>query len=137
MDKFIGESHTCALPIDELTPIFLAQMEVPKIHLGKFLVCRTISKGIARIPTIVLVEDLKGDVEELGLYNFRPVLDRDGSWIAPGTILAIKEPYLKHGNGLNNDLIIHVDSPSDALFIHETDEKSLREVGAIKWYYHI
>ena len=84
---------------------------------------------------MMLVEDLKGDVEELGLYNFRPALDRDGSWIAPGTILAIKEPYLKYG--MMNVLFIRVDSPSDVLFIHETDEKSLWEVGAIKWYYHI
>lgn len=106
-------------------------MEVPKIHLGKFLVCRTLSKGMATIGTTVLVEDLNGDVEELGLYNFRPALDRDGSWIAPGTILAIKEPYLKYGI---SSVFIRVDSPSDVIFIHETDEKTLDEVGAIKWY---
>ena len=130
--SFLGESHSCVLPLNKLTPIFMRQMEVPKIHLGKFLVCRTISKGKTTVGTTILVEDLNGDVEELGLYNFRPVLDRDGSWIAPGTILAIKEPYLKYGI-LN--VFIRIDSPSDVLFVQETDEKSLEEVGAMKWYY--
>ena len=86
---------------------------------------------MAIIGTTVLVEDLNGDVEELGLYNFRLALDRDGSWIAPGTILVIKEPYLKYGI---SSVFIRVDSPSDVIFIHETDEKTLEEVGAIKWY---
>ena len=85
------------------------------------------------VGTIVLVEDLVGDVEEVGLYNFRPNLDGDANWIASGTILVIKEPTLKYGLTLTN-AFIRVDSPSDVVFVQETDEEVLKEIGAIKWY---
>lgn len=88
--------------------------------------------GMTTIATTVLVEDLNGDIEEVGLYNFRPVLDGDGSWLPAQTILAIKEPYLKYG--LYSNVFIRVESPSDVLFIDKTDEKTLKIVGALNWY---
>lgn len=112
-------------------------MKVPNIHRGNFLVCRTLSTGIISIArtAIVLVKDLNGDVEQLALYNFRPILASSGGWIPDGTILAIKEPCLRYGlSNINNDVFIHVDSPSDVLFIHETDENALVQVRAQKWY---
>lgn len=112
-------------------------MGVPKIHLGTFLICRTISEKITNVGVgaMVLVEDLQGNVEELGLYNFRQVLYSEGDWIPCGTILVIKEPYLKYK--MMNELFIRVDSPSDVLFISETDEKSLQEFNAMKWYHFV
>lgn len=106
-------------------------MELPKIHAGRYVVCRTVSEAYTFVGTSTLVEDLNGNVEQVSLYNFRPHFD-DG-WLSMGTILVIKEPFLKYGS-FGEDVSIRVDSPSDVTFVDETDRLTLESFGAQAWH---
>lgn len=109
-------------------------MTLPNIHTGRYLLCRTISEPYIHIATSVLIEDVNEDVEELALYNFQIDLEEASpSWLSVGTILLIKEPYLKYESDGKN-VLIRVDSPSDVVFIEEDDEEMLNEANALKWY---
>ncbi|KAH7728947.1 TPR domain protein [Aphelenchoides avenae] len=107
-------------------------MQVPMVHRGSLLVCRVITKALVRVATAVIVEDLEGDVEELSLYNFRPNLS-DRTWLPQGTVMIIKEPYLKYGS-IGHSVTMRVDSPTDVVFVDETDRDLLASVGALKWH---
>ena len=65
-------------------------------------------------------------------YNFTADLN-DDTWLQPGTIVLIKEPYLKYNLVCTNSLI-RVDSPSDAIFVHETERAVLAKANALRWY---
>ena len=123
------------LSIEQLKPMCLSEMKIPFVHSGQFLVCRTITKAVMQSDTgtMVLVEDVSGDVEEVGLFNFRRSLNDGGSWLPIGTIMLIKEPYLKNEAAMLGYSYIRVDSPSDVIFVNETDVKILESVRAKKW----
>ncbi|KAI1703543.1 SET domain-containing protein [Ditylenchus destructor] len=127
-----GQEHCCVVPMERLKPITLKEMLVPKVHKGRYLVCQTLTQAVAYVGTTVPIEDLEGEVEMLSLYNFRMDIS-DGDWLQPGTILVIKEPYLKHGSQ-SESAIIRVDSPSDVVFVKETDENFLRSIEALCWH---
>ncbi|KAI1698325.1 SET domain-containing protein [Ditylenchus destructor] len=127
-----GQRHCCVDPLERLKPIRLNEMLVPKVHKGRYLVCRTLAQAVAYVGTTVPVEDLEGEVELLSLYNFRLDIS-DGDWLQPSTILVIKEPYLKQGSQ-SESAIIRVDSPSDVTFVKETDEKVLQAIDALCWH---
>ncbi len=116
-----GDEHYSDKVIEELKPIRLNEMMAPKLHTGNYLICRTISKAIKSI--MVLVEDLDGNVETLQLKNLtKSELSTDLNDLLPeGTLLVIKEPYIKYGLNLNTPYIC-CDSPSDVLIIDETNE---------------
>ncbi|KAH7731125.1 TPR domain protein [Aphelenchoides avenae] len=126
-----GDRHVCLKPVGDLKPITFDQMELPKIHTGRYVVCRTLTEAYTFVGTSTLVEDLNGNVEQVSLYNFRPYID-DG-WLPVGTILVIKEPFVKYGS-FGEDVIIRVDSPSDVIFVDETDRPTLESFGARAWY---
>lgn len=121
-------------------------MMMPFVHSGCYLVCRTAVRAevSAPIPALfrTLVEDLKGDVEHLSLFNFRSGrlanMNRDvmTSCLSPGTILVIKEPHLKlQSNQLDGKdfSFLSVESPSDVLVIHPTDHVLITKYGADQW----
>ena len=124
------------MPIEQLKPIRLSEINEDSVYNGRFLACRTITDGVMHreTGTMALVEDLSGDVEEVGLFNFRRSLNDGGKWLTNGTIMLIKEPYLTEEKAMLGNSYIRVDSPSDVIFIDETDLKSLETVGAQKWY---
>uniref|UniRef100_A0A915DCI8 SET domain-containing protein n=1 Tax=Ditylenchus dipsaci TaxID=166011 RepID=A0A915DCI8_9BILA len=127
-----GNSHSSKLPLSNLQSILLSQMKVPLVHRECYLVCRVISDAIVEVGTSVLIEDLRDDVEELILFNFQYDLTNT-TWLSKGTIMLVKEPYLKYSGG-ESGLQIRVDSPSDVIFIDEADELRLQAYGASKWY---
>lgn len=51
--------------------------------------CRSVTNAMVFVATMVMVEDLRGDVEDLSLYNFRASLN-DSAWLPKGTIMVIK-----------------------------------------------
>lgn len=108
-------------------------MEVPKIHASRYLVCRTIAEPIYNITASVLIEDTNNDIELLELHNFQTDFNASSSWLPTGKIILIKEPYLKF-TSLEQNIALQVTSPSDIVFIDETDEKFLKEVGALVWF---
>uniref|UniRef100_A0A915D845 Uncharacterized protein n=3 Tax=Ditylenchus dipsaci TaxID=166011 RepID=A0A915D845_9BILA len=128
-----GQSHSSMTPLKELQPITLRDMKVPMVHTGKYLACRIISEAYILVATAFLIEDLNGEVEIVSLYNFQLNIGNSCSWLPPGTIMFIKEPYLKFGS-IGRDLIIRVDSPSDVVFVDESDQQRLQWANALQWY---
>lgn len=117
-----GERNCCKKPLNELTPITLSEMMVPKVHIGRYLLCRTITTPFKIYGILTLIEDTKGDIEDLSLYNMQQAFSDDPNKILPAqTILIIKEPYLKYGS-MGENIFIRCDSPSDVIFVDETDE---------------
>uniref|UniRef100_A0A914DGZ3 Tetratricopeptide repeat protein n=1 Tax=Acrobeloides nanus TaxID=290746 RepID=A0A914DGZ3_9BILA len=130
----IGVKHACCYKqSSELEAINLRDLEVPKIHASRYLVCRTITEPIYNITASVLIEDTNSDIELLELYNFQTDFNASPSWLPTGKIILIKEPYLKF-TSLEQNIALQVASPSDIVFIDETDEKFLKEVGALVWF---
>lgn len=103
------------------------------LHTGYYLPCRSLTDATLTesLGTAVIIEDTDGNVEELELYNF--VSKFNPNWLKPGTIMLIKEPYLKFGTAKER-VVIRVDSPSDVVFVNETDEKLLRQANALSWF---
>ena len=75
-----------------------------------------------------------GDVEEAGIYNCCLNSD-DVELYGPGTIMVIKEPWLKYGSQ-NKSPGLRIDSPSDIIVVDPTDLDFLNKVGAKKWCVH-
>ena len=49
------------------------------------------------------------------------------------SIVLIKEPWLRY-NSQGTESLIRVDSPSDAVFVHETERTVLVMANALSWY---
>jgi tetratricopeptide (TPR) repeat protein len=125
-----GNRHFCKKELGELKSITLNEMMVPKFHYGRYLLCRTINPATCMVGVTVAIEDLNGDVEELALYNLVKDFDMSLDDILPiGTIIAIKEPYMKYGS-VGNNVAIRCDSPSDVVFL---TDNSPTLVGT-KWF---
>ena len=57
---FLGDSHSCKIPFEELTPIKLRDLQVPKVHVGRYLVCQVISAPSQIVGVSALIQDLDG-----------------------------------------------------------------------------
>jgi tetratricopeptide (TPR) repeat protein len=125
--------HSCkTVSLSDLNPILLKDLLVPHVHHGKYLLCRTITYSFTIVGVLTLVEDLNDDVEELALYHFqKSLIDDPNTWLPPGTILIIKEPYLKYASSQGQTVILRCDSPSDVIFVDECNEELLK---GTKWY---
>uniref|UniRef100_A0A914EKB5 SET domain-containing protein n=1 Tax=Acrobeloides nanus TaxID=290746 RepID=A0A914EKB5_9BILA len=111
-------------------------MQIPMIHKGYYLLCRTItdayiSPKLMGIST--LIEDINDEIEELTLQNFHFDINKT-SIFKKGALLIIKEPYLQYESEDKKNVIIRVDSPSDVVFVDETEHDSLRNANALCWY---
>ncbi|CAB4382225.1 unnamed protein product [Rhizophagus irregularis] len=135
--------------------ISIANLEVDKLHTGKFLLCQVISKCVKLSPLFTLVEDPEGNVERIALYNWAeqsaiPVKSRkkvltifEASEFLPiGTKLVIKNPYYQIASSFNAiinpngpstfidfDAIIRSDNPNDVIVINQNNEL----LNNIKW----
>lgn len=67
---FLGQSHTCKLPFDQLKSIKIEEMQVPNIHKGRYLIGRTIVEPFASISMQTLIEDLNGKRRDLQVKKF-------------------------------------------------------------------
>ncbi|KAH7704430.1 TPR and SET domain containing protein, partial [Aphelenchoides avenae] len=129
-DFVTSDRHWCKVPVAELKPITLRDMKVPKVHEGRYMLCRSIFEPTAFIGTTVYVEDMRGDVEQMSVYNQRR-LPSDCEWLTIGTIMVVKEPYAKFASK-GDSCFIRVDSPTDIIFIEKHDKKTLSQFGALK-----
>jgi hypothetical protein len=117
-----GEKPCCTTPFAEMTPIHFKGMYVPKVHKGLYLICRTIIPSRVSVGVTTLLQDTRGDVELALFYYFQESFVSDpNEWLPEGTILLIKEPYMKFGSQGACDPMIRVDCPSDVIFLHESD----------------
>ncbi|KAI6177647.1 SET domain-containing protein [Aphelenchoides bicaudatus] len=122
-----GESHTCKLPFDQLKPIYLKEMEVPKIHEERYLVCKVIGMPVSMISINTLVQDLNGDAEILHIYNYSYDI-RDTKWLSLGQILnraCVSVQWIKplHYVSILRRILVFVDP---------TDQELLKKIGAEK-----
>jgi hypothetical protein len=92
--------HWCkTTSISDLNPFLLKDLLIPHVHLGKYFLWRTITYSFFIVGVITFVEDLNGDVEQLGLYHFQKSLIFDPNTSLPsGNIFILKEPYLKYAS---------------------------------------
>uniref|UniRef100_A0AC34FAR2 SET domain-containing protein n=1 Tax=Panagrolaimus sp. ES5 TaxID=591445 RepID=A0AC34FAR2_9BILA len=127
-----SDSHSCKIPFEELQPITLRDMKVPMVHVGRYLVCQVAGMPYPIVGVNVLIQDLNGDVEEAAIYNFRYKLD-NLHWISPGTVMVIKEPWLRYGSQSKTPSL-RIDSPTDVIFVDPTDYNFLNKIGAKKLY---
>lgn len=108
-----------------LTPVTLPEMSLGKVHRGFYWLCRVLRvTGTHTLQCITM--DPSGNAIRLDLHNY-PVAplgliphDDDYQFLIPqGTMLAIKEPWVRRRQG--HPPIIKVDSPTDVVFIDEDD----------------
>ncbi|KAF8524717.1 hypothetical protein BU17DRAFT_42595 [Hysterangium stoloniferum] len=129
---YVGtEKHYSVAPLESLQLITLRNMYVRKIHRGNYFLCRIIVPPKRVVAIEIPVEDPNGDVASLSLYNF-PTMMNSGpheldSVFPVGTILAIREPFLKQSLVYNSVQFMRVDSPTDVIFM-DVNDHNLQDV---------
>ncbi|GAM18698.1 hypothetical protein SAMD00019534_018730 [Acytostelium subglobosum LB1] len=108
----------CTQDVMELTPMRMRDMFVETVHKGKVLILRTICPPYKVNAISLLVIDQYGGDEAhyLIVYNFVVPGAAGGDkgfkhldLAFPGTVLALKEPYLKYAK--SGQIVIRVDDP--------------------------
>jgi tetratricopeptide (TPR) repeat protein len=85
----------------------------PNVHAGFSLICRTVTPATGDLCVTVVIEDTTGDVSCAELVNVD--VGNPNQWLPQGTILAVKEPFLRQSS--LGHMLIRVDSPSDVVFL--------------------
>ena len=132
---YCGISHEVKLQLKNR--ISIANLQVDKVHIGKFLLCRVISKCMKMNALSTIVEDPEGNVERISFYNWVQhsaqsrtnmiSIDQASKLLPIGTKLIIKNPYYKLAADF--DTTIRSDNPSDVIVL-DHNNKLFREV---KW----
>ncbi|WWD17729.1 hypothetical protein CI109_102170 [Kwoniella shandongensis] len=127
-----GPTYSCTKDVGELEPLLLRQLSIPKKHEGKVIFVRVLTKTMVDSGTTFHVEDSEGFALPLTIPFPTPTFYSDSREVLQGlypagTILAIKEPYLKFG--LDGYYALRVEVPSDIVSIHHLSEEAKK----IKW----
>ncbi|BGP18672.1 hypothetical protein JCM10213_002916 [Rhodosporidiobolus nylandii] len=119
-------------PLGKLKRIDFDEMQIPKTHKGRYLLCRIISLPMSMLGTTFIVEDPTGRAEWFSTYHYPlhgiktgPDLD---ALFPLGQILAIKEPTFKPNQDGRGHLV-RSDSPSDLVLLQPDDPL----VKGIRW----
>lgn len=99
----------CILPLSELQPIYLSDMNLEKHHRGRFITLKTLSDPLQMRTTLIGGEDGTGDVCVVAVFHRRPAAEM----LRKNILLAIKEPYLTLCT--DGKVLIKVDHPSDLI----------------------
>lgn len=107
----------CSVPLADLEPISINQLELETVHRGRVLVARTFGHPL-RIQSIQnAIEDGQLSVERLAVYN---VQLRPEQLLPKGQLVAVKEPYYKAT--ADGGHVVRVDHPSDLLLLRPEDD---------------
>lgn len=125
---FIPPSYPpCTIPTENLARIHINDLRLETHHRGNCLVLRTITVPHRLTSTMTIVEDENDDVVMISLYHQGGEQKCPASEIiGKGTILIVKEPFLKTNS--NGGYGLRVDHLSDVLFLDIEDERV-----PIKW----
>ncbi|CAG8575219.1 9439_t:CDS:1 [Ambispora leptoticha] len=116
----------------ELVPknrISISQLQINKVHTGKFLLCRVITKCAKSTALAMVIEDLEGEAERLALHNYIPVnkippgglsVEQASRFLPIGTILAIQNPYYKISQ--DGQTSLRSDNPNEIVIIKSNDK---------------
>lgn len=102
----------------ELKKALIKDLTLETHHRGSYILVRAVTPTHRMTAIMAVVEDERGDVFVLQLYNQEKDLATDGR-LVEGTVMLIKEPYLKIMADGNCGL--RVDHLSDIRFIPEYD----------------
>lgn len=120
LKQIIHSKHSSLKNLEELKPIVLKEMMVNKIHYGRYIVLKTVLDPFYQTCMTLLAEDREGDIEIVTLYDFsRSFSIPTNQLLPPGSILIVKEPYLKFMIANPKDFHIRVDSPSDVIVVND------------------
>lgn len=118
--SFLPLAYTpCIVPYNDLSKVMIKDLYLETHHRGRYLLLRTITPTDIMTAIMAIVEDEEGSVLMLQLYNqgqeFSGIYD-----LAEGTVIVVKEPYLKVM--ADGDYGLRVDHLSDVRFIPEFDD---------------
>jgi hypothetical protein len=108
----------CAVPLSDLKKTMIDDLLLETHHRGTYLLVRSVTPQDRMTAVMAIVEDETGDVLMVQLYH-----QEDGTEdiITEGTVLILKEPFLKLMSDGNYGL--RVDHLSDAVFLSPDDER--------------
>ncbi|KAJ7584922.1 hypothetical protein C8J56DRAFT_138136 [Mycena floridula] len=116
-----NEKYYSSSQLDTLTPITLKNMLIHKVHKGQYLLCRTFVHPVRKVAIELGVEDCNGDVVFLAMYNLPGVAHANRAALRAhfpiGTLIVVREPWMKAASVGSFNPMIRVDSPSDVSFI--------------------
>jgi hypothetical protein len=117
--SFVPPSYPpCAVPLSDLNKTMIDHLLLETHHRGTYLLVRSVTPQNWMTAVMAIVEDEKGDVLMVQLYH-----QEDGTEdvIVEGTVLLLKEPFLKLMSDGNYGL--RVDHLSDIVFLSADDER--------------
>lgn len=104
--------------LDSLQRCMFKDLRLETHHRGSYIVLRAVTPPQLMVGVMLIVEDEEKDVVQLSLYNQDVHLTGDGR-LAQGTVMVVKEPYLKVV--ADGNYAIRVDHLSDIIFVPEHD----------------
>jgi hypothetical protein len=130
--------HPSAAALSELKKALISDLTLETHHRGSYILLRAVTPIDRMTAIMAVVEDQRGDVLMLQLYNQEAGLTTDGR-LLEGTVIIIKEPYLKMM--ADGDYGLRVDHLSDIRLIPEHDplvpsvwrSRSQHHTSAIHW----
>ncbi|KAL4816959.1 hypothetical protein BDW67DRAFT_175224 [Aspergillus spinulosporus] len=110
----------CTATMADLKKAAISDLRLETHHRGSYVLLRAVTPTSTMTGIMVIVEDEASDVLLLQLYNQEEKLEKDGR-LVEGTVVLVKEPYLKVMADGNYG--IRVDHLSDVKFLSEHDEQ--------------
>lgn len=112
----------CIADVAELRRVAIGDLQLETHHRGTYLLLRSITPPSRMTAVMALMEDEKGDVILLQLYQQEDEDTRKAADIVNvGTILLVKEPYFKvMGDG---EYGLRVDHLSDVIYVDKYDTR--------------
>ncbi|OJK04901.1 hypothetical protein ASPACDRAFT_49254 [Aspergillus aculeatus ATCC 16872] len=110
--------HPSVAALRELKKTRIHNLTLETHHRGLYLLVRAVTPTDRMTAIMAVVEDEAGDVVMLQLYNQEKSLATDGR-LVEGTVMVIKEPYLKIM--ADGDYGLRVDHLSDVRFLSDSD----------------
>ena len=108
----------CTSPLNDLKQIMIDDLRLETHHRGSYIVLRTVTPPHRMTALMAIVEDVQEDVVRLQMYH----QDKTEKLMEEGTILLLKEPYLK-ASAADGGYAIRVDHLSDVIFLPKHDER--------------
>lgn len=109
----------CIVPLQELTKVMLSDLRLETHHRGSYVLLRAVTPNHKMTAVMTIVEDENEDVFTLQLYHQNDQVVEQ--MLHEGTILIVKEPYLKLMSDGNYG--IRVDHLSDIVYLPTYDQR--------------
>ena len=106
--------HPSVAALSDLKKVLIKDLLLETHHRGSYILLRAVTPATGMIGIIAVVEDEKGDVLLLQLYNHETALATDGR-LVEGAMVLVKEPFMLRTS--SGDLGVRIDHLSDIRFL--------------------